>query len=269
MAASIPGKNGTELQAIEETSKNESMPIAKRELNNTNSMNVSTQVSNPLEAKNDTVNATGKDASLKNVLTKIREEIPEDIPESSPEVEEEEDKAEEDEEGENEEEKDVEEEDEEEKDEEEEDEEEEGEEEEDEKEEDKEEEDEEEAENEDKNYLSRLKNLTTSRRQALAIDGDNNRVQRAAYRPGQTFCGMEKWNDKGFPCDEEVTLRNYGCRYYYAKWKRVCWKSVDYGVETLLGTYYYCHPTKENGGYVSCNKSQHDECLEAARLPCP
>ena len=31
------------------------MPIAKRELNNTNSMNVSTQVSNPLEAKNDTV----------------------------------------------------------------------------------------------------------------------------------------------------------------------------------------------------------------------
>merc|ERR1712212_757636 len=70
MAASIPGKNGTEM---EETSKNESMPIAKRELNNTNSMNVSTQVSNPLEAKNDTVNATGKDASLKNVLTKIRE----------------------------------------------------------------------------------------------------------------------------------------------------------------------------------------------------
>ena len=31
------------------------MPIAKSEPNDTNSMNVSTQVSNPLEAKNDTV----------------------------------------------------------------------------------------------------------------------------------------------------------------------------------------------------------------------
>jgi len=70
MAASVPGKNGTE---IKETSKNESMPIAKSEPNDTNSMNVSTQVSNPLEAKNDTVNATDKDASLKNVVNKIRE----------------------------------------------------------------------------------------------------------------------------------------------------------------------------------------------------
>jgi len=72
MAASVPGKNGTE---IKETSKNESMPIAKSEPNDTNSMNVSTQVSNPLEAKNDTVNATDKDASLKNVVNKIREEL--------------------------------------------------------------------------------------------------------------------------------------------------------------------------------------------------
>ena len=31
------------------------MPIAKSELNNTNSMNVSTQVTNPLKAKNDMV----------------------------------------------------------------------------------------------------------------------------------------------------------------------------------------------------------------------
>jgi len=52
MAASNPTKNGPE---IEETSKNESMPIAKP------------------EAKNDTVNATDKDASLKNVENEIRE----------------------------------------------------------------------------------------------------------------------------------------------------------------------------------------------------
>jgi len=71
MAASVPGKNGTE---IKETSKNESMPIAKSEPNDTNSMNVSTQVSNPLEAKNDTVNATDKGASVKNVETEIRED---------------------------------------------------------------------------------------------------------------------------------------------------------------------------------------------------
>merc|ERR1712212_1392058 len=70
MAASIPGKNGTE---IKETSKNKSMPIAKSELNDTNSMNVYTQVTNPLKAKNDTVNATDKDASLKNVVNEIRE----------------------------------------------------------------------------------------------------------------------------------------------------------------------------------------------------
>ena len=31
------------------------MPIAKSKLNDTNSMNVSTQVTNPLKAKNDTV----------------------------------------------------------------------------------------------------------------------------------------------------------------------------------------------------------------------
>jgi len=68
-AASIPTKNGTD---TEETSKNESMPIAKPKPNDTNSKNVSTQVSNPLEAKNDTVNATDKGASLKNVETKIR-----------------------------------------------------------------------------------------------------------------------------------------------------------------------------------------------------
>jgi len=68
-AASIPTKNGTETV---ETSKNESMPIAKPKPNDTNSKNVSTQVSNPLEAKNDTVNATDKGASLKNVETKIR-----------------------------------------------------------------------------------------------------------------------------------------------------------------------------------------------------
>merc|ERR1712087_1002807 len=49
------------------------MLIAKSELNNTNSMNVSTQVTNPLKAKNDTVNATDKDASLKNVVNEIRE----------------------------------------------------------------------------------------------------------------------------------------------------------------------------------------------------
>merc|ERR1712087_299253 len=63
-------REGTE---IKETSKNKSMPIAKSKLNNTSSMNVSTQVTNPLEAKNDTVNATDKDASLKNVVNKIRE----------------------------------------------------------------------------------------------------------------------------------------------------------------------------------------------------
>merc|ERR1712142_646100 len=63
-------REGTE---IKETSKNESMLIAKSELNNTNSMNVSTQVTNPLKAKNDTVNATDKDASLKNVVNEIRE----------------------------------------------------------------------------------------------------------------------------------------------------------------------------------------------------
>merc|ERR1712212_537263 len=34
-------------------------------------MNVSTQVSNPIEAKNDTVNAKDKDASLKNVLKNV------------------------------------------------------------------------------------------------------------------------------------------------------------------------------------------------------
>jgi len=51
MAASVSAKNGTEIQV---TSKNESMPIAKTEPNDTNSLNVSTQVSNPLEAKNDT-----------------------------------------------------------------------------------------------------------------------------------------------------------------------------------------------------------------------
>jgi len=67
-AASIPTKNGTETV---ETSKNESMPIAKPKPNDTNSKNVSTQVSNPLEAKNDTVNATDKGASLKNVKTKL------------------------------------------------------------------------------------------------------------------------------------------------------------------------------------------------------
>merc|ERR1712168_1702876 len=65
-------REGTE---IKETSKNKSMPIAKSELNDTNSMNVSTQVTNPLKAKNDMVNATDKDASLKNVVNKIREEI--------------------------------------------------------------------------------------------------------------------------------------------------------------------------------------------------
>jgi len=64
-AASIPTKNGTETV---ETSKNESMPIAKPKPNDTNSKNVSTH---PLEAKNDTVNATDKGASLKNVKTKL------------------------------------------------------------------------------------------------------------------------------------------------------------------------------------------------------
>merc|ERR1712087_336283 len=49
------------------------MPIAKSELNDTNSMNVSTQVTNPLKAKNDTVNATDKDTPLKNVVNEIRE----------------------------------------------------------------------------------------------------------------------------------------------------------------------------------------------------
>jgi len=75
MAAPIPTKHGAE---IEETSKKEYPPwkkesIAKRERNDANSTNVSTQVSNPIEAKNDTVNAKDKDASLKNVLTETRE----------------------------------------------------------------------------------------------------------------------------------------------------------------------------------------------------
>merc|ERR1712142_297589 len=65
-------REGTE---IKETSKNKSMPIAKSELNDTNSMNVSTQVTNPLKAKNDTVNATDKDAALKNVMNEIREAV--------------------------------------------------------------------------------------------------------------------------------------------------------------------------------------------------
>jgi len=73
MAAPIPTKHGAE---IEETSKKESPPwkkesIAKRERNDANSTNVSTQVSNPIEAKNDTVNAKDKDASLKNVLKNV------------------------------------------------------------------------------------------------------------------------------------------------------------------------------------------------------
>merc|ERR1712212_59007 len=65
-AASIPTQNGNE---IEETIKSESMPIVKGKpnANNAKSTNVSTSVTNPLEAKKDTVNATDKDASLKNV----------------------------------------------------------------------------------------------------------------------------------------------------------------------------------------------------------
>merc|ERR1712212_73904 len=72
-AASIPTQNGNE---IEETIKSESMPIVKGKpnANNAKSTNVSTSVTNPLEAKKDTVNATDKDASLKNVKTEIRED---------------------------------------------------------------------------------------------------------------------------------------------------------------------------------------------------
>jgi len=75
MAASIPTKNGTE---IEDTSK--ILEDTSKILEDTSKILEDTQVSNPLEAKNDMVKATDKDASLKNVSTETREDCQKPCP---------------------------------------------------------------------------------------------------------------------------------------------------------------------------------------------